>query len=467
VIGQTILHYKITDKLGAGGMGEVYLAHDERLDRQVALKFLPAHVQSEATSRERFLREAQAASKLTHPNIVGLYYIEQVDDRDFIVMEYVRGRSLRDVIAEGDISLEKALGWTREIAGALSAAHAQGIVHRDIKAENIIITDNGHAKVLDFGLAKVEGATQITDSTSTVGTLAYMSPEQTRGEEVDARADLFSLGVLFYELITGKQPFRGDHRAAILYAIINETPEPLARYKTDVSDDIQRIADKALRKKKETRYQSAAGMVADIDALVAPSSSVISAPVTPARSRPAWVRFTGIALIVFLIGTLGFLLSRQGGEEISSTEPPPTPSTAAESETDSRTMIAVLPFENLGAPDDAYFADGITEEITARLARIKELGVIARTSVLRYKETELQVDQIGAELGVDYILEGTVRWQRAEGEQSRVRVTPQLIKVADATHVWADVFDEPLTAVTSSTSRSPRCSRCRARSPAR
>jgi len=451
MIGETILHYKITDKLGAGGMGEVYLAHDTRLDREVALKFLPKGVQFDDATRHRFLREARAASKLTHPNIVALYYIEEFDGRNFIVMEYVRGRSLRDVIAKGDVTIDQALVWSREVAGALSAAHSHGIVHRDVKAENVVLTEDGHAKVLDFGLAKLEGATQITDTTSTVGTVAYMSPEQIRGEEVDARSDLFSLGVLLYELVAGRQPFRGDHRAVVTYAIMNEGYEPLARYKEDVPEELQRIVDKALRKDRETRYQSAADLAADLDALRGAASVYASGAARTAGApagRPAWVRWTGIAFIVFLIGSLAFIagpwISGRKGKETSQTSSTPAPVGAGVEER--QTMIAVLPFDNLGAADDEYFADGITEEITARLARIRELGVIARTSVLRYKNTELPIQQIAKELGVDYILEGTVRWQHSGGE-SRVRVTPQLIKATTATHVWADVYDEPLTAV--------------------
>jgi len=267
MIGKTISHYRILEKIGAGGMGEVYLAHDTTLDRRVALKFLPDAVRGDAVARERFLREARAASRLTHSGIVGIHAVEEAEGQAFISMEYVAGRSLRHVTDEEALPLDRAVAIASEVASALSAAHAAGIVHRDIKPDNIVITDDGHAKVLDFGLARIEGATKLTESAVTVGTLAYMSPEQAQGDAVDERSDIFSLGAVLYEMITAHTPFRGDHPAAIVYSIVNEPSEPLARYKSGVPEELERIVGKALRKDRETRYQSAADMVADLSAL--------------------------------------------------------------------------------------------------------------------------------------------------------------------------------------------------------
>jgi TolB-like protein/Flp pilus assembly protein TadD/predicted Ser/Thr protein kinase len=428
MIGKKISHYEIIQKIGEGGMGEVFLARDTRLGRNVALKFVPDDIRDSASARERLLREATAASKLNHANIVGLYDIGEADGRDFIVMEYVDGRPLRDVIEAGDLDMDRALDLARQICRALGAAHDQDVIHRDVKSDNILITPGGEVKVLDFGLAKIEGAAKLTEDGSTVGTVAYMSPEQVQGRAVDGRSDLFSLGVLLYEMLTGRQPFRGEHRAAISYSIVNEDPEPLARYKSGIAEDLQRIVDKLLRKDRETRYQTAAGVLADLDALQKkPPRAQAAAPRTAARK---WLVPGVIGIAVIALGVVGYLATRGGGAGDSG-----------------RILIAVLPFENLGQSEDEYFADGITEEITARLASIRRLGVIARTSILQYKETKKSIQQIGDELSVDYILEGTVRWQRGGDGPSRVRVTPQLIRVSDATHVWASVYDRPLTEV--------------------
>lgn len=452
-MSKRILHYELGKKIGRGGMGEVYLARDTRLDRDVAIKFVPESQTADEGLRSRFEREARAASKLIHPNIVAIHSFERAEGRDFIVMEYVPGRSLGDVIAAGNLSLDHAVKYAREIADALQAAHAQGVVHRDIKPDNVVITKDGHAKVLDFGLATIEGATRITKSSTSVGTLAYMSPEQLQGGDVDHRTDLFALGVVLYEMITGRLPFQGEHQAAMTYAIINADPEPLARYKANIRDDLQRIIDKALRKNVGQRYQSAADFRADLDVLSGSSQSQIgwqsgvsgsgagrsSLSPTPARAkRPAAALIIGIVVTVAIVMLAGIYFiagpGRRGGDKTAA-----TPS--------GRIMVAVLPFQNMGSPDDEYFADGVTEEIIARLASITSLGVIARTSVLRYKDTERPIADIGHELGVDYVLEGTVRWQHAGDGTSDVRVTPQLIRVNDETHVWADVYDQPLDAV--------------------
>jgi len=426
MIGKSILHYKIVQKLGEGGMGEVFLARDTKLDRDVALKFLPEKVRDDAEARERLLREAQAASKLNHANIVAIYAIEKVDEQDFIAMEYVSGRTLGELI-EGGLTMPQVIDLAGQIARALSTAHEMGIVHRDIKSDNILVNDKNEIKILDFGLAKLHGSTRITTLGSTMGTMAYMSPEQTQGLDVDHRSDIFSFGVILYEMITGKRPFQGEHGAALTYAICNETPEPLARYKAGVAEDLQRIVDKSLRKDPAVRYQSAADMVADFSQLASGPQPVYA----PKKKRSGMGMAIGaIAVVAVLIAAVMFL--RNGGGSASAPVP-----------VSERLMLAVMPFENLGSTEDEYFADGMTEEITTHLAKLSGLGVISRTSAMAYKGTTKNTKAIGAELGVDYILEGTIRWDKS-GSNHRVRINPQLIRVSDDTHLWVDTYDRVL-----------------------
>jgi serine/threonine protein kinase/tetratricopeptide (TPR) repeat protein len=426
MVGTQVLHYRIIEKLGEGGMGEVYLAHDAKLERNVALKFLPESVRSDAEARERLIREAKAASKLHHTNIVSIFAIESDDDLEFIVMEYVAGRSLTDLIRAGEVDAEKTVDIARQIGSALSAAHEAGIVHRDMKPDNILVTEKGEVKILDFGLAKLKGTSRLTEIGSTMGTMAYMSPEQTSGQDVDHRSDIFSFGVILYEMITGRRPFQGEHSAALTYAIVNETPEPLARYKSDVSGELQRIIDKALRKDRTTRYQSVPDMLADLGI-----ASTARQPAYPAPGRTISGRWLAALIVVFLIVASAVVFTLKGrGPNIVETPP-------------GRIMLAVLPFENVGSPDDEYFADGMTEEITTHLAKLSGLGVISRTSAMAYKASEKKLREIGEELGVDYVLEGTIRWDKS-GSSDRVRINPQLIRVNDDTHLWAETYDRVL-----------------------
>lgn len=385
---QTVAHYGIIRKLGAGGMGEVFLAQDTKLERQVALKFLPETLTKNPEARQRLIREAKAASKLNHPNIMTIYAVESVDDRDFIVMEYVDGHDLAEYLAAHSLSSDDKLRLAIQIAEGLGRAHAARVIHRDIKPSNVLVDAEGRPRLLDFGLATFEGAARLTQDGSTVGTAAYMSPEQASGRDCDHRSDLFSFGVVLYEMLADRLPFQGAHNAALMYAIVNEDPQPLARYVTGISDDLQRVVSKCLEKLPNERYQSAADLVSDLRRLVR--------------------------------------LNTSGGEK---------------SQAAKRKMVAVLPFDNLGQVDDEYFADGVTEEIISRLAAVKEIGVISRTSVMQLKGTNKTIREIGSELGVDYILEGTVRWGKSGQGAARVRITPQLIRVNDDTHMWADRYD--------------------------
>jgi len=264
MIGKTISHYRILEKIGEGGMGIVYKAHDTSLDRDVALKFLPLYLTSDSNEKERFHHEARAASALSHPNITTIYEIGEHEGQLFIAMEYVEGRTLKQLVESEPPSVKKALEIAIQVGEGLAAAHEKGIVHRDIKGENVMLTPKGQAKIMDFGLAKVKGATKLTKAGSTLGTAAYMSPEQAEGEEVDHRSDIFSFGIVLYELLTGKLPFRGEHHAALLYSIVNEDPPPLARFNEKASDDLQRIVSKALAKDRDERYQHVDDMLADM-----------------------------------------------------------------------------------------------------------------------------------------------------------------------------------------------------------
>ena len=264
MIGQTISHYKILEKLGEGGMGVVYKAHDTKLDRVIALKFLPHYLTTDTDEKERFYHEARAASGLNHANITTIYEIQEFDDQLFLAMEFVEGKTLKQLVKEDPPSIKTVLDIAIQMCEGIAVAHEKGIVHRDIKSDNIMITAKGQVKIMDFGLAKVKGATKLTKAGSTLGTAAYMSPEQAQGEEVDQRSDIFSVGVVLYELLAGQLPFKGEHHAALMYSLINEEPMPLIRYNPKVTPELERIVSKALTKDKAERYQHADDLLADL-----------------------------------------------------------------------------------------------------------------------------------------------------------------------------------------------------------
>jgi serine/threonine protein kinase/tetratricopeptide (TPR) repeat protein len=388
--GTQVDHYKIISKIGAGGMGEVYLAEDTDLDRKVALKFLPMHLCRDDDCRARFTREAKAAAKLDHPNIVPVYEVGEFQNRPFYAMAHIEGNPLRDVIKQGKLSVSETIQFTMQILEGLHKAHESGVVHRDVKPGNIIIDNENRPRILDFGLATVFGEDKLTKTGSTIGTVGYMSPEQIEGKNIDHRSDIFSVGVILYEMLTGRRPFEGDNDAAVARSITDTTPEPIARYKSGTTGELQQIVDKALSKDRDLRYQHADGMLADLKRV-------------------------------------------QRGNKLESPEP-------------QRKMLAVLPFENLGGKEDEGFADGITDAIISRTAKISELGVIARTSVLQYKGTTKRIREIGTELGVDYIIEGTILWDRS-GDIPQVRIIPQLIQVSDESHIWTETYEQAMTQI--------------------
>jgi TolB-like protein/Tfp pilus assembly protein PilF/predicted Ser/Thr protein kinase len=442
MIGKTISHYKILEKLGEGGMGVVYKAEDTDLQRNVALKFLTPQSLGSEEEIARFVHEARSAAALDHPNICTVHEIGKAEDQTFITMAYIEGQSLKDKIEAGPMRIGEAVELAIQIAEGMSKAHEKNIVHRDIKPANVMVTSEGQAKIMDFGLAKSAKRTVLTQEGTTLGTVAYLSPEQARGEEVDGRTDIWSLGAVLYEMVTGQRPFKGDYEPAVVYSILNQEQEPVTALRTGVPMELERIVNKCLAKDKGERYQTAADLVADLRRLKRSltENGVQSRPAVPLMAGRKSIRPWMSAFAVVAIVILAVAITRH---YLTSSEDKTAGPAATETVSD-RKMLAVLPFENLGPPEDEYFADGITEEITSRLAALQGLGVVSRTSAIHYKGADKTIKQIGEELGVGYVLEGTVRWDRAAEGESHVRVTPQLIRVSDDTHLWSERYDHEL-----------------------
>jgi TolB-like protein len=412
-------------------MGVVYKARDTKLDREVAIKFLPPHLSADKEAKKRFIQEAKSASALDHPNICTIHEIDETDDgATFIVMARYDGQTLRERIDEGPLQAEEALDIELQISSGLAKAHENGIIHRDIKPSNIMVTSDGHVKILDFGIAKLESATRITREGSTLGTAAYMSPEQATGADAGPGADVWATGVILYEMLTGRQPFAGEHEAAMLYGIVHEDLNPLPEEVTAANPGLQELVDRSLAKDPAARFSDSGEMRSAIDGFR--GGSVRTGKDSPGvRSGFSSKPLFRWGLVVVLIAAGIFVLlkfARQGGDS------PPD-----------KMKIAVLPFANLGPSDDEYFSDGITDAITARLATIRNIRVMSRQSVIRYKGSDKSPEEIAEELGgVDYIIEGTVQRERPSDPSSRVRIIPQLIFTKDGTHVWADTYDREM-----------------------
>ncbi len=479
MIGTTLSHYKLTAKLGEGGMGEVYRAEDTTLDRAVALKVLPAALAEDPERLARFEREAKTLAALDHPNIVHIYSVESgtLEEESegeprtirFLTMQLIEGRSLSEMIPGGGMQLEQIFTLAIPLAEALAAAHEKGVVHRDLKPGNIMVTEEGRVKVLDFGLAKLrqQGALETTEAPTEVltgegrilGTMPYMSPEQLEGKDLDSRSDIFSLGILLYELATGARPFQGDTSVSLISAIVKDTPPSIDTVRAELPHHLARIVNRCLDKNPKRRYQSATEVYNELDVLrrevesgivssgvTRPTSAEMEAARPTTSQRSASRRWWPIAAVVAIVlaGAVALWLGR-GGDQGPQADRAVAEETAAAADgaaaSEARLpAIVVLPFQNRGASEDEYFADGMSEEITTRLAGVSGLRVVSSTSAMQYKENRPPLREIAEELGVDYVLDGSVRWARGD-DGSRVRITPQLIRTEDDTQLWAESYD--------------------------
>ncbi|PYL77532.1 MAG: hypothetical protein DMF27_05670, partial [Verrucomicrobia bacterium] len=445
LIGQSIGHYQIESLLGAGGMGEVYLARDERLGRKVALKLLPEHLTADETQLSRFKAEARSASALNHPNILTVYEIGAEGNRHFIATEFIEGITLRASLTRERMNLQDALEIAVQVASALAAAHETGVVHRDMKPENIMLRPDGYVKVLDFGIAKLTeqrpvpdldeiGTTAVLQTRAglVLGTARYMSPEQTRGQTVDARSDIWSLGVVIYEMIAGIPPFHGKTPSDCIASILTTQPPPLSGVLPEVPLNLESILQKALRKNSDERYQTIKEMLADLRNLKGELEAEGSSPQTKARAESIVSKIKRHKRGVLLTLAAALLAAAAFAYSFYFVAPAPSPNEKS---------IAVLPFENRSEDkSNAYFTDGVQDEILTRLSKIRDLKVISRTSTQRYKNRSQKLSEIANELGVANLLEGSV-----QKTNDQVRINVQLIRAANDSHLWAETFDRKLT----------------------
>ncbi len=381
--------YRLLEKLGEGGMGVVSRAKDTRLDRIVALKFLSPELIREKEAKDRFIQEAKAAAALDHPNICTVYEVDEADDQIFIAMGYVEGKSLKDKLESGPLDRDEAKEIAIQVAEGLREAHEKGIIHRDIKPANIMLTEKGQAKITDFGLAKLSWGVDLTKTSTIMGTVAYMSPEQAKGEKVDHRTDIWSLGCVLYEMLSSEPPFKSKHEQAVLHAILHEEPEPIGNLHKDLPRHFEDILSKCLQKNPKNRYRDMESLLSDLRAVDSEDETQASSP------------------------------------DIGQEQP---------------LSIAVLPFVNMSADaENEYFSDGLSEAIINTLTKIKDFKVVARTSAFSFKGKDVDVRDVGSKLNVKNVLEGSV--QKAG---NRLRISAQLINVSDGYHFWSERFDRDL-----------------------
>jgi len=457
MIGRTLSHYKILGLLGAGGMGEVYRAEDTTLDREVALKVLPEELSSDPDRLARFEREAKTLAALDHPNIVTIYSVEEAEGVRFLTMQLVEGRAVSELILREGLSLDSILEIAIPLADALATAHEKGIIHRDLKPANIMVTDEGRTKVLDFGLAKLKQASGVplasqlpteplTGEGRILGTVPYMSPEQLEGKELDGRSDVFSLGVMLYEMATGERPFQGDTSASLIMSIGRDTPPEVDTLREDLPRHMGRVIGRCLEKNPEQRYQSIKDVRNELQLLRkeadsrALSATAVTASATHPPRRNWWpaVVLGGLAVGAWALWFALENRSASPGDTVAGTKTDSQAALAAAS----GPSIAVLPFVNAsGDPDQDYFSDGLTEELITQLSKYQELFVVARTSTLEYKDQSVDVRAVGESLGIRYVLQGSV--QKAG---DKIRLTAQLSDAHDGRQLWGESYDRDLTA---------------------
>jgi len=432
--------YEVIEELGKGGMGRVYKVFDKKIKEKVALKLLRPEISSDEETVERFSNELKYARKIIHKNVCRMFDLGEEEGTHYITMEYVSGEDLKSMIRMmGRMSPGQAVSITRYVCEGLAEAHKLGVVHRDLKPQNIMIDREGKARIMDFGIARSLKAKGITGAGVIIGTPEYMSPEQVEGKEVDQRSDLYSLGVILYEMLTGRVPFEGDTPLSIAVKHKTEAPQDPRTLNAQLPLDLSQLILKCLEKDKKNRPQNAEEILSQLSKIeqeVPAAERVLPQrrPFTSREIKNAFGKRWGLIaalLFVAIAAGLAFIFLRK--------EKPALPP--------ANKRIVVLPFENQGTLEDEYFADGMTDEITARLSSISRLEVIARTSAYQYKKTSKTPQKIGDELSVGYILYGTVRWQKQAGGASKVRVTPSLVRISDATQIWANPYDETIAEV--------------------
>ena len=432
MIGKTVSHYKILEVIGEGGLGIVYKAKDVLVNRIVAMKFLRPHATQYPDAVARFAQEAKAAASLSHPHITTIHEIdEDYPGNIFIVMEFLEGKNLKQKIEPGPLDAAEAIQITIKIAEGLKAAHDRNIVHRDIKSSNIMITEDNQVKITDFGLAKVPESSDLTKMIRYMGTAAYMSPEQAGGEPLDHRTDIWSLGVVLYEMVTANLPFEELYEQAVLYSLVNKEPEPISKIRQETPEGLEQIVRKAMEKLPENRYQSIDEMLQDLQHLSQHKPLKFSKPLKRGRSggKRRVLNYFKMAAIAVLFFAAGYLFKGYFGRLMGEA-----------AGADKNIRIAVLPFKSISADrNDDYFADGMTDEMISKLSRISQLRVIARTSVMTYKDTDKNIAEIGGELEVDVLLEGSIR---KFGNKMDINV--QLADVRTQASIWQDGYNREL-----------------------